>query len=329
MCKTAPTPSRAAFPCACSILAPAESMPAQLSWRRRTWRATAGIHAPRPAQKPRLPRLSRLPQWLAALLISGVGALASSASVGAAELAPEFDWLLPANASPKRPLRHGAATPPVFRAALALTDSVDSETPAETQALLDAIRAGDTGQLKALLKAGAPVNLADTRGERALALASRAGRLEMVRQLLDQGANPDLRGSDGMAPLSSAALAGNVAVARLLLKAGADVDRRGAHGNTPLHDAIRLNRIAIVEALLPYRPNLECQDRDGLHALALAAREGHGEILAALLAHGAAVDLSDRDGRPALFWAIYTRQRQSTDLLLAGGANPGAMSTDF
>jgi ankyrin repeat protein len=61
----------------------------------------------------------------------------------------------------------------------------------------------------------------------------------------------------------------------------------------------------------------------------MAARDGRGEILEALLAHGAELEFPDKGNRTALFWAIYKHQRRSTDLLLARGADPGAMSTDF
>lgn len=61
----------------------------------------------------------------------------------------------------------------------------------------------------------------------------------------------------------------------------------------------------------------------------MAARDGRGEILAALLSHGADIELPDKGNRTALFWAIYKRQRHSADLLLARGADPGAMSTEF
>jgi ankyrin repeat protein len=90
-----------------------------------------------------------------------------------------------------------------------------------------------------------------------------------------------------------------------------------------------MNRVGVVRVLLAEKPELERYGREGLHALALAARDGRDEIVELLLKNGAAPEFADRDGRPALFWAIYKLQRQSTDLLLASGADPGAMSTEF
>jgi len=48
-----------------------------------------------------------------------------------------------------------------------------------------------------------------------------------------------------------------------------------------------------------------------------------------LLEHGADPNTLDRDGRSALFWALFKKQRATTHLLVAHGAEVGTMSLDI
>lgn len=63
---------------------------------------------------------------------------------------------------------------------------------------------GDTGPLKALLAAGAPVNARDRDGATPLHMAAYASRLEATQLLLQAGADPALKTDSGRDALSMA-----------------------------------------------------------------------------------------------------------------------------
>ncbi|UUN26292.1 ankyrin repeat domain-containing protein [Streptomyces sp. FIT100] len=80
---------------------------------------------------------------------------------------------------------------------------------------------GHTEAMRALLAAGAQVDLAEEPGVRALIWACREGRAEVVELLLAAGADPDLPGPDGQPPLVTATRRGSPSCVRALLRCGA------------------------------------------------------------------------------------------------------------
>ncbi|XP_049769443.1 uncharacterized protein LOC126108258 [Schistocerca cancellata] len=74
--------------------------------------------------------------------------------------------------------------------------------------LIIAAPQGQTGQVRALLDAGSPVNVTDASGDAALHEAVVNGHEETVKCLIDAGAGVDVRDSDGMTPLHWAACGG-------------------------------------------------------------------------------------------------------------------------
>jgi ankyrin repeat protein len=102
-----------------------------------------------------------------------------------------------------------------------------------SQHLGTAVLIGDTVRMKALLRAGADPERADSEGVTPLYLASVNGEAEMARLLLVSGASPDTEsggpGSEGT-PLCAAACWGHTAVVRELLAHGADPNLREDHG---------------------------------------------------------------------------------------------------
>ncbi|CAA9306286.1 MAG: Ankyrin [uncultured Cytophagales bacterium] len=142
--------------------------------------------------------------------------------------------------------------------------------------LIAAVKAGDIGQVKQRLAAGAPVN------ER----VPRVGSLD-----------------DDYTPLGIAAREGHTDIVRVLLDAGADPRRVvGLMGGTPVHEASYFGRAAIVRALTekPGRagtPELDAQGAyNGLTALHDAVWHGHLEAAQALVDAGARLDLKTHAG---------------------------------
>ncbi|XP_049944405.1 ankyrin repeat domain-containing protein 65-like [Schistocerca serialis cubense] len=91
--------------------------------------------------------------------------------------------------------------------------------------LIIAASQGQTGQVRALLDAGSPVNATDASGDTALHEAVVNGHEETVKCLIDAGAGVNVRDSDGMTPLHWAACRGGEQhIVRMLLAASACVD---------------------------------------------------------------------------------------------------------
>ncbi len=150
----------------------------------------------------------------------------------------------------------------------------------------DAAQKGDTAAVRALLKQGADVNLAQGDGMTALHwaahngdlatmnvvlgagakttavtrlgdytplhLASSRGQGEAVARLLAAGAYPRAAtAGTGVQPIHLAAQAGSAAAVRALLERGADVNAVDTtHGRTPLVFAVANNRVEAIKALL-------------------------------------------------------------------------------
>lgn len=92
----------------------------------------------------------------------------------------------------------------------------------ETDALLQAARAGHADTVKGLLTGGkADVNGRDDHGNTPLIEAARAGHDDVVQALLVARADPSAKNDEGQTALTLAARGGHDEVVRLLRQAGA------------------------------------------------------------------------------------------------------------
>ena len=155
-----------------------------------------------------------------------------------------------------------------------------SDTP-----VADAVRAGDSATLRALLTQGVDVNAAQGDGMTALhwaaykadvetaeillyaganvkattrinamtplILAAQTGSARMIETLIENGADPNLTISTGTTPLMLAAAAGNPDAVNALIEAGAFVDaKENAQGQTALMFAASYNRDDAIKVLM-------------------------------------------------------------------------------
>ena len=216
--------------------------------------------------------------------------------------------------------------------------------------LMHASRKGNMMRVEWLLKRGARLELADSKGYTALAWASCSGfrgvvelllgkgalasgasrptlygasrnaHLDIVRMLLEHGADPNRPTTGGYTPLFAAAAEGQAEVARLLLQKGAIVDVACLSGATPLYMAAQEGHTEVVELLLARGADLNGATPFGtpLHG---ASNKGHAAIISALLANGANVDAP----RPSNGWtplrlASDGGHVEAVKALLRGGA---------
>ncbi|HET6231002.1 MAG TPA: ankyrin repeat domain-containing protein [Longimicrobiaceae bacterium] len=221
----------------------------------------------------------------------------------------------------------------------------------ETQTIFDAIKAGDTAAVTALLEADPGLAAArDATGTSAVTFAAyhrRADALALLlarapeldafeavivgdedrlRALLD--ADPSLLhaySGDGTTLLHFAAFFRHAPIVRLLLERGADARARtrNAMANTPLHAALA-GHLSVEDVRLLLDAGADVNDRQhgGYTALHSAAMHGDDEMVSLLLDRGADPALPADDGKTAADFARTAGHATLADRL-AGQAAPG------
>ena len=108
---------------------------------------------------------------------------------------------------------------------------------------------GHEAVVRALIQAGAHVNMAIDEGVTPLSIAAHQGHETIVRVLIEASADVNKAANDGATPLYMAAHQGHEAVVRALIEASADVNKARDDGATPLFVAVCNCFEAIVQIL--------------------------------------------------------------------------------
>jgi ankyrin repeat protein len=209
--------------------------------------------------------------------------------------------------------------------------------------LVDAARNADREGVRALLKQGASVNLADADGTTALHWASDRDDAVSAALLIRAGAKVNAVNDLGATPLWTASLNGSAAMVRTLLDAGANPNLALLLGETPLMVAARSGNPDVVEQLLAKGASVNARAGRGQTALMWAVAQKHPDVVKVLLSHGS--DLHVRSevwsqvmavpphglleynrtiphgGDTALMFAARVGDLVSAKLLVAAGAN--------
>jgi ankyrin repeat protein len=149
---------------------------------------------------------------------------------------------------------------------------------------------GRANVVRALLEAGARVDVVSEQGRTPLHHAAERGHADVAQALLDKDASVDPVDEEGDTPLHVAALEGHANVARALLEAGASVGAVGKEGDTPLHYAALEGHADVARALLDKGASVDAVDTNGDTPLLLAEKQGHADVARALLEAGASMD---------------------------------------
>jgi uncharacterized protein len=157
--------------------------------------------------------------------------------------------------------------------------------------LIDAVKAGNREAIRALLKDGTDVNVAEADGTTALHWAVRADDAESVLALLRAGAKANVANRNGITALSLAALNGTRNVIEALVEAGADVNAVLPQRQTALMMAARAGHVDAVNVLLSRGADVNAREQVlGETSLIWAAAENHPDVIKALVARGADVN---------------------------------------
>lgn len=128
-------------------------------------------------------------------------------------------------------------------------------------ALNQAAESGQVGVAKALIEAGAKVNL--TNGCYGLFTplhnAAEYGHLEMVKALIHAGAEINAKNKFGATPLSLASAEEHLDIVKVLMQAGADVNAADEFGVTPLQFSAEIGSVDSVKALISAGANVDFQ----------------------------------------------------------------------
>ncbi len=181
--------------------------------------------------------------------------------------------------------------------------------------------------LEMLVKYGADVNLANSRGTSPLHSVGISGNIAMCNFLIDAGANTFSSRNklvhDAMSatPLTRAILNRRKEIAKILIEKGGldDIDRVWDESSkiTAAGRAIQQGEVEIVQFLISKCSKL-AQDPA---AIILAAREGCNEVVELLLSNHPDINARDSKGNTALMIAIYMGKIDVVLTLLENGAD--------
>ncbi|MBI5387647.1 MAG: ankyrin repeat domain-containing protein [Verrucomicrobia bacterium] len=165
-------------------------------------------------------------------------------------------------------------------------------------------------------------------------LASAANQLGTVKALLAAGAKVNVKSSDGYSPLHYAVFSRSLPFVQAVLAHSPDTEIRDRQGYTPLTRAVEAGDVSICEALLKAGANPKATDRgDGMTPLFRAAGKLNKSLVQLLLDHKADVNHVDQKGRTVLDLikpgadnpasANAEAYREIVELLLKHGARSG------
>lgn len=199
--------------------------------------------------------------------------------------------------------------------------------------LMDAANTCDLNAFKEALSAGAEVNERNIYGHTPLIAASASTgrgecRAEFVKALIAAGAKLEVPDNSGKTALINTVTPDTPEVTKALLNAGANPNARDKYGKTALIEAIlaRTNRSEIIKHLLINKADVNLRDNDGKTALMHAIIQNKVDTLKALLAAGADVNITDKMGNTAMIYAAEAGSEEVVQLLLEANATPDVKS---
>jgi ankyrin repeat protein len=145
--------------------------------------------------------------------------------------------------------------------------------------VIAAARDGSLVRLRALISAGADMNVKDSEGWTPLMVAALKGHAKTVVLLLSHGAHIETKNNSGWTALRFASSVGDTEMMTLLIGYGADVNSRDDHRQTILMQAAEDGNISSVRELLEAGADKEARNLAHESALSIALHNGHAEIV--------------------------------------------------
>lgn len=161
---------------------------------------------------------------------------------------------------------------------------------------------------KALIKAGADINLQGPNGNTALHIAISNERTRIVETLLDEKADITLQNNEKETALIKAIQFGQLDTIEKTISPDT-INLKDKYGWPPLHFAVNLQikepteQQKIIDLLIESGAQPNLQDQQGLTALHLGIKNKNLLVVSQLLNHNADTTIKDNEGRTALMFA--------------------------
>ena len=150
--------------------------------------------------------------------------------------------------------------------------------PASFNPVIEAAKAGNSGNISLLSSLGYSVSSPDALGNTALMYAAVIGSTSSVQALLSEKANINAQDIHGQTALIKSAQNGNAAMVSFLASNGADINAQDHFGYSALMWAAHNGQLPVVQALLSSHALTSLEGRDGMTALTIAQKRGYTQI---------------------------------------------------
>ncbi len=190
-----------------------------------------------------------------------------------------------------------------------------------TETFIRAVKENDIGGVKRCLAQGANPSAEDRRQKPVLFIASYRGYTDVVKALLAAGADVNMAGEFYKdSALINAVAGGRLETARALIEAGADVNHQQTGSISPLIQAVMENNADMVKLLLENKADPNSSTRDGVAAIIQAAGQNNLEIVKLLVQYGADVNARSMKGYSAMRSAMANGNEEMVKVLKDAGA---------
>ncbi|XP_078375371.1 uncharacterized protein LOC144658781 isoform X1 [Oculina patagonica] len=195
--------------------------------------------------------------------------------------------------------------------------------------LLIAVKLNKISEISRLVALGVDVDSRiDKNGKTALHYAAYKGQLLAVKALIDAGADLDLTDENGVTALHRAIIHGHTDVVHTLLGACCSVDKIDENGNTALHEAAWNGYSKCVELLVAAKCDVNIHNRTGYTSLHLAAQNSHCTTLKVLLDGGCNPLAKNNYGDTPLHIAVRYGHVEVCNILMETKINVSEQNND-
>jgi ankyrin repeat protein len=192
------------------------------------------------------------------------------------------------------------------------------------------IRGGEDDVVAEMVALGIDLD-GEFKGNTALTLAASHANLLECKALVNAGANVNVANARGKTPLHCAVQREDAVLVQFLLESGADVHARDEYGCTAFADAVIFNSLPICEMLVGAGSRVDERNNSGYTPLHHAAMGCMGEEALEtcqwLLGRGASPHSQTKFGNSALHWAALAGHVETCRVLVRSGASPSQPST--